>query len=192
MTEFRPFGKIPRLFRSCVITEKLDGTNAQVYIESSCSPGGVFSKRDVDDMFINIYAGSRNRWVTPEDDNYGFASWVVLHGEQLVKLGHGHHYGEWWGSGINRGYNLNHRRFSLFNAIRWTTLTPPECCMVVPILYEGTFSTESVSECVDQLRVNGSRAQPGYPNPEGVIVFHQAANAMFKVTLDNDSVPKGI
>ena len=33
MTEFKTFGKIPRLFRECVITEKIDGTNACVVIE---------------------------------------------------------------------------------------------------------------------------------------------------------------
>jgi hypothetical protein len=33
--EFQPFAKIARLSRECVITEKIDGTNAQVYIDES-------------------------------------------------------------------------------------------------------------------------------------------------------------
>ena len=32
MTEFQPFPKIPRLSREIVITEKIDGTNAQILI----------------------------------------------------------------------------------------------------------------------------------------------------------------
>jgi hypothetical protein len=32
LPEFKRFDGIPRLFRECVITEKIDGTNAQVYV----------------------------------------------------------------------------------------------------------------------------------------------------------------
>lgn len=49
---------------------------------------------------------SRTRWITPEDDNYGFAKWANENKEELLKLGIGQHFGEWWGSGIQRGYNL--------------------------------------------------------------------------------------
>lgn len=102
--EFGSFAKIPRLSRTAIATEKIDGTNAQIWISDDGS---------------EIAAGSRNRWITPEDDNYGFARWVQEHRDQLITLGPGRHYGEWWGSGIQRRYGLAEKRFSLFNVQRW-------------------------------------------------------------------------
>lgn len=32
MIEFKPFPKMARLKRQCLITEKIDGTNAQIFI----------------------------------------------------------------------------------------------------------------------------------------------------------------
>lgn len=130
--DFEAFPKIPRLSRDCIVTEKIDGTNAQIYIEqlpdTEVSPG-----------LYQIKVGSRNRWITPEEDNHGFARWVKDNQEQLVKeLGIGRHYGEWWGQGINKRYKGAPKTFSLFNAGRWA----PEViagkltvCKVVPILY---------------------------------------------------------
>lgn len=43
--EFNGFPKIARLSRECVITEKIDGTNAQIFITD----------------YGDIYFGSRNR-----------------------------------------------------------------------------------------------------------------------------------
>src|SRR5436305_1822690 len=101
MIEFNAFPKIARLNRECVITEKIDGTNASILIDED----GV------------VMAGSRTRWITPENDNFGFAKWVEANKSELMKLGVGHHFGEWWGSGIQRGYGLTkgEKRFSLFN-----------------------------------------------------------------------------
>ena len=202
MIEFKSFPKIPRLFRDCVITEKLDGTNAQIYIEYSPNPGGIYAWWDGVGMFTNIYAGSRNRWITPENDNYGFASWVVSQGEQLVKLGPGHHYGEWWGNGIQRGYGLKEKRFSMFNVARWrascsesgdlTDLLSVHGLDVVPVLYRGPFSEEIVHTVLGELAGKGSVAAPGFLNPEGIIVFHEAAKSLFKVALEKDSMPKGV
>ncbi|HLE80817.1 MAG TPA: RNA ligase family protein, partial [Dehalococcoidia bacterium] len=102
LEDFQEFGKIYRLSRDCIITEKIDGTNAQVVV--------------LEDG--RVLAGSRNRWITPEADNFGFARWVKEHEEELRSLGPGRHYGEWWGSGIQRGYGLKEKRFSLFNVSR--------------------------------------------------------------------------
>jgi hypothetical protein len=33
--DFQSFSKIPRLMRECVVTEKIDGSNAQILIEPS-------------------------------------------------------------------------------------------------------------------------------------------------------------
>jgi hypothetical protein len=172
--EFIPFPKLARLNRDIVITEKLDGTNAQVYITD-----------DGSDMLV----GSRTRWITPEADNFGFARWCYENRDELMKLGPGSHFGEWWGKGIQRGYGMEEKKFSLFNTHRWKD-SRPACCDVVPILYEGPFSEGAVVTTVDWLRSSGSVAVPGYMKPEGVVVFHTAANLCFKVTCVDDNKPK--
>jgi hypothetical protein len=174
---FQPFSKIPRLSRDIIITEKLDGTNAQVFI----SEEGI------------IYAGSRNRWLTLENDNYGFARWVEENKTSLLALGPGRHYGEWWGSGIQRGYGLEkgEKRFSLFNVHRWSGDERPACCSVVPTLYQGAFVTDAVETALADLRANGSRAAPGFMKPEGVIVFHPQGRIFFKKTVERDEEWKG-
>lgn len=193
---FEAFPKIPRLYRDCVITEKLDGTNAQVYIEtlgarSDEIKGWTYCER-VSGGTTFVYAGSRKRIITPDNDNFGFAAWVQQHGTELIAgLGEGRHYGEWWGKGINRGYDLDERRFSLFNIGRWNEGNVPGCCSVVPTLFEGVFSTLIVEEVKEQLVYYGSTAAPGYMSPEGVVVYHSASNQLFKSLIENDESPKG-
>jgi hypothetical protein len=171
MFEFEPWPKMGRLFRDIVVTEKLDGTNAQVYIPDDLS---------------GVHAGSRTRWITPEDDNFGFAKWVEENKDELLKLGPGRHFGEWWGAGIQRRYGLTERRFSLFNTLRWNEDNIPSCCSVVPVMYQGGFSEQMIEDCIDELRGSGSVAVPGFMNPEGIIVYHTAARVGFKYTLDGD------
>ena len=177
MSEFQEFPKMARLSREVIITEKIDGTNAQVFI----SEDGL------------IIAGSRTRWITPQDDNFGFAKWVEENKDELLKLGVGRHFGEWWGSGIQRGYDLpkGEKRFSLFNVSRWSDDSlRPKSCHVVPVLYQGLFDTVKVNECLGNLKLNGSMASPGFMRPEGVVVFHIAGNIGFKKTIEKDEVPK--
>lgn len=177
MSEFQGFPKIPRLSRECVITEKLDGTNASVLVGEDGS----------------FFVGSRTRWITPEQDNYGFAKWAVGHRDELIAgLGFGHHFGEWWGPGIQRGYGVAEKRFSLFNAAKWGDDTlRPKCCHVVPVLFAGLFSDDAINACLGRLQAQGSQASPGFMRPEGVIVYHTAARTMFKKTLDKDDEWKG-
>lgn len=177
MSEFLEFTKIPRLVRNCVVTEKIDGTNACVFIGE-------------DGEFLT---GSRSRWITPEDDNFGFSRWAHEHKDELLALGPGRHYGEWWGQGIQRKYGLAEKRFSLFNTSRWADdAVRPPCCHVVPILSLRTFSTEEIARCLDLLREGGSVAAPGFMKPEGVVVYHVAAGQYFKQTIEKDAEPKGI
>ena len=77
-----------------------------------------------------IYAGSRTRWITPQDDNYGFAGWVERNSGELTKLGEGHHFGEWWGLGIQRKYNKKEKTWSLFNVSRWNCEDRPNSVAV--------------------------------------------------------------
>lgn len=195
MKEFVEFKKIPRLTRECIITEKIDGTNGCIYIGE-------------DGEFL---IGSRSRWITPEMDNHGFARWVVEHKDDLLKLGVGTHYGEWWGSGIQRGYGLpkGEKRFSLFNVGRWCLYgeTPktfptqdprvtkiqdvlPKCCSLVPVLWEGIFDTDTCDNVLRRLKEEGSKANAGFMSPEGIVIFHKAGNLMFKKTIEKDDEPK--
>lgn len=175
--EFQAFPKIPRLNREVVVTEKIDGTNACVVVTDATS----FEERQV-------FAQSRNRIITPENDNYGFARWVKENSENLKQLGPGYHYGEWWGAGIRRGYGIEEKKFSLFNATRWEGKCPL-CCSVVPVLARGE-GFKIVDQSIGRLKLEGSVAAPGFMQPEGVIVFHVASNQLFKVTIENDSTPK--
>jgi hypothetical protein len=183
---FEKFQKIPRLFRDCVVTEKIDGTNANITITEDGQ----------------IRAGGRNRYLYPNKpkqegkkaevtDNFGFAFWVEEHKTELLKLGKGRHYGEWYGKGVNRGYGLEEKRFVLFNtSVDRTTL--PNCVSVVPVLYDGVFSLDAIRGCIESLRLNGSVAVPGFLRPEGIVVFHKAAGRLFKATLESDEKPKGV
>ena len=172
--DFEGFAKVPRLSRECVITEKIDGTNAQILIGEN----------------NEFFTGSKNKWITPEDDNRGFAKWAHENKEDLLTLGPGRHFGEWWGQGIGRKYNLKEKRFSLFNTSRWG-VDRPTCCHVTPVLYEGLFLTDEITLAIAKLAHKGSVASPGFMNPEGIIIFHVAANMMFKKTILNDEKPKG-
>lgn len=174
--EFEPFPKIARLRRGCTITEKIDGTNAQILI----TDGGV-------------YVGSRTRWITPGKmtDNYGFAEWVNQHVDALVStLGPGRHYGEWWGAGIQRRYGLSERRFSLFNPTRYAAVDFAAAGLdnvgTVPVLWHYAYSDDAITTALDLLRYGGSVAAPGYMNPEGIVVYHHATRALAKITLDGD------
>jgi hypothetical protein len=192
-TDFREFPKLSRLSRECIISEKIDGTNAQVCITEDGQ----------------MLVGSRNRWITPEQDNYGFAAWAYAHREELMMLGVGRHFGEWWGQGIQRRYGMTEKRWSLFNTARWClagetpqripTADPriekyqdvlPACCSLVPVLYRGIFTTDACEAALADLRANGSKAAPGYKLAEGIVCFHTAANSGFKKTLEKDEIPK--
>lgn len=166
--QFQGFDKIYRLYRDVIVTEKLDGTNACVIVGEDGT----------------VAAQSRSRIITPEDDNFGFARWVTEHEEELrAGLGHGYHYGEWWGAGIQRRYSMKEKAFSLFNVSRWTDDVRPACCRVVPKLYEGPMFCEAFQAAVD---IKESVAAPGFMNPEGVVVFHVQSQYLFKVTTGGD------
>lgn len=170
-TDFEKYPSIPRLKRTMIITEKIDGSNAQILIGEN----GEF------------LTGSRNRWITPEDDNFGFSTWAHANKDALVaELGFGRHYGEWWGEGIQRRYGIVGKRFSLFNTSRWAT-ADLKLCSVVPVLYTGDFSVEKINAALEQLQTNGSAASPGFMRPEGVVVFLTQANHLYKVTLEHDA-----
>ena len=191
--EFQGFPKIARLRRTICVTEKLDGTNAQIVIVPRAEATGLGGFYDeATDQFM--YVGSRTRWITPgkDTDNYGFARWAQEHAAELFTLGPGQHFGEWWGQGIQRGYGLNEKRFSLFNTHRWgNPESRPACVGVVPVLYHGVFSEEKIKECLIALEVEGSKAAPGFGSPEGIVIYHEASKQLYKQTIAKDEEPKG-
>lgn len=188
--DFVPFPKLPRFSQTAIITEKVDGTNAQVVLEPSASA-------NMDDPNIIavvdgliIRAGSRKRWITPgkATDNFGFASWVRDNAQELAKLGEGQHFGEWYGAGIQCGYGIDTKNFALFNTARWGVHNPntPECCEVVPILHQGAVTTDAIERIMSDLKRTGSAIQPGYMNPEGIVIYFTQSRQMFKKTFQYD------
>jgi len=174
---FEAFPKIPRLRRDCIITEKIDGTNGCIYIGED----GTFR------------VGSRNRWLSAQEDNYGFFNWADSNRDELLKLGPGRHFGEWWGHGIQRGYGQTRKHFSLFDVSRWAPVCSPvdcpvlpACVSVVPVLYQGIFFSDSINKALFYLGRDGSVAAPGFPRPEGIVVYHTAARHCFKLTIEGD------
>jgi hypothetical protein len=187
MTDFLEFPKMARWSRNIVVTEKIDGTNACVYIGE-------------DGEFLTA---SRNRWITPADDNFGFARWAHERRDELMALGTGRHYGEWWGAGIGRRYGLTEKRFSLFNAGRWHDASAvdeeragktlaPACCHVVPVLIEGPNDQRAIEAVLSLLREKGSVAAPGFMTPEGIVIYHCASRTLYKKTLEKDELPKAL
>src|SRR5574337_967862 len=186
--EFREFPKMGRWSRDIIITEKIDGTNAQIYVHNGPFEYGLDTQVD-DTVFIR--AGSRARWISTQDDNFGFAKWVYANAHTLKALGIGIHFGEWWGQGIQRGYGLQEKRFSLFNTERWANNPlKPDCCYVTPVLYKGLIGGTDINMEMGDLQVSGSIAAPGFMRPEGIVIFHIHGNVGFKKTFEKDETGK--
>lgn len=187
---FEKFQRLKRLKRDCIITEKIDGSNAQIVFDSEG----------------NLLVGSRKREIFPEGtegkqkgcDNFGFAKWVYDNRAELFDfLGEGRYYGEWCGGAIQRGYNLKEKRFLLFNTARFgegRQEIPKQLndkgLGVVPVLYSGVFTTDAVDLVMEDLKASGSKLN-NYDDPEGVVVYHTALRNYFKVTYEHDSTGKG-
>ena len=162
-----------RYSREVICSEKIDGTNAQICITED----GEF------------FTGSRKQWITPETDNAGFSRWAHEHKEELMRLGVGRHFGEWWGQGIRRRYELQEKRFSLFNVFRWAD-ERPACCHIIPVLWTGPFRLLDTDAIMDSLQASGSIAAPGFMRPEGIVIWHTQGNFGMKRTFEKDDTGK--
>lgn len=188
--EFKAYPKIPRLNKlQCSITEKLDGTNGIISIQPiigdqqpEALAAGAIAIEKIGFLPHAIFAGSRTRWLDPskkDGDNYGFGKWVQEHSLSLaLTLGPGTHYGEWWGQGIQRNYDQQEKRFTLFNPWRYPNILPAnspdaggELLDCVPILWMGSLEDlkDGLAKAHDILRF-GSVAAPDFTNPEGFVV----------------------
>ncbi|MEV7425173.1 RNA ligase family protein [Streptomyces sp. NPDC091212] len=213
MHEFTEWPKTKRLFRDIVVTEKLDGTNSAVHIASvpdwplTGVPDNSYTLV-VDGARYIITAQSRKRLIWPgkTTDNYSFAGWAYDNAADLVRiLGEGLHFGEWWGQGIQRGYGLEEKRFSLFNTARWfatredgldsmstraSTSALAGQIGAVPVLYAGVFDESTIMGALTDLHWGGSVAAPGFDRPEGICVYHSQSRTVYKVTLDRQDAGK--
>jgi hypothetical protein len=157
--EFKSFEKITNIRElNMTITQKIHGSNAQIHIYE-------------EEGELKVKAGSRNRWVSPEDDNFGFARFVEDNKQEITeKLGIGTHYGEWAGPGINSGEGLKEKTLILFNHGRYDESNLPPRMKTVPILYTGTVDNMAIQLTFDMLKKHGSYLVEGFMRPEGIVV----------------------
>ncbi len=204
--KFQEWPKIPRYRRECAVTEKLDGTSSCIVWAPANTEHdedqNIIATRDLIDQHgslvgpHHLLTQSRQRFIVPgriraKSDNYSFAQWCDDRTDDLMRLGPGYHYGEFWGFGIQRGYGMAEKHFSLFNVSRWGEgkQERPACCDVVPLL--GYVLPSQIEEQLERLRVGGSLAAPGYQRPEGIVVWHSQSKSYFKILIEGDDVPKG-
>lgn len=218
MVEFVKWDSTARLFRDVIVTEKLDGTNACVIFErldmidapdiEGWMPNRALRVFDDAGIHYAVYAQSRNRLITPSSDNAGFAKWVEQNYQQIFYvLGEGRHYGEWWGQGVGRKYDMTEKVFSVFNTAGWYKQEDngdSRCARVgltginircVPVLATTTFNEDRIREVADKLRIAGSFATAewtgkAFSKPEGICIYHKAADTIFKYTFDSNDQHK--
>lgn len=194
---FSPFPKIANIGKvKMSITQKIHGSNAQIYIwerrlsiedipvtetleqAQARHPGKQLEISPFSDktstllhVFVDLKCGSRTRWITPGDDNFGFAAFVHANKEEFIsKLGLGTHFGEWAGLGINSGEGLSQKTFVLFDYWKYADKPLPPQTVTVPVLYEGAVDLAAIDQAMSDLKTNGSKLAPGFMRPEGVVV----------------------
>lgn len=163
--DFIEFKKIPRFNTVHMsITQKLHGTNAQVYIKDGI-----------------IKAGCRSRYLSPpSNDNMGFGAFVHANADAFIELlGEGRHFGEWVGKGINSGEGLKEKYFVLFDYWKYKDRPnlPPQT-LIVPVLYSGKLDIAEVWDALELLRQNGSQLRdaagellaPDFKRCEGIVI----------------------
>lgn len=170
---FKSFPDIKKLGNAALyITQKIHGSNAQILIYQT------------EDGSLDLLTGSRTRWITPENDNFGFSRHVHENKQEFIeKLGVGTHFGEWAGPGINSGEGLSEKTFVLFDHWKFSVerQLPPKT-VVVPVLYEGPFDLFQIDICMKDLKINGSKLVSGFMRPEGLVV--RIKGERYKVVFD--------
>lgn len=191
MGEFRKWGSTPRWHKGLTITEKINGTNACIVIYNG-----------------QVKAQSRNRMITPDDDNAGFAKWVYDNAGVLTDtLGYGYHYGEWFGPGIQKNpLGVESKRFALFGATKYTEgngyeLSKVDGLETVPLLFHGQGHYRTIPDVIDRLiaagtEVKGAKKEVnpmgfvGAAKAEGIIVYHKETQQKYKILLEDDAFHK--
>jgi hypothetical protein len=181
--DFKSFPDVKQIGKAAItITQKLHGTNAQIVVyPTHIVPEGTPADGREIPVTYEVKAGSRNRWLTTEDDNFGFAKYVEENKQEIIeKLGEGTWYGEWVGPGINSSEGLKEKVFAIFNIARIEDRPLPPRMVGVPLLYKGSFSSEAIDAAFNDLRENGSKLVPGYKSPEGIVIHLLGTDLRFK------------
>lgn len=198
---FEGWPKIQRTDKNTVVfTEKIDGTNAAIGVRELTDPHGILSFETLvataSGRFLAVRAQSRKRFITPNADNAGFARWAFDNAELLAPfLGEGLHFGEWWGSGIQRGYGLEKKVFSLFNTTRWAEpLLEAHAIQdlgvdVVPVLgvWDGNDFGNGLRAALDVILIGSvaaARQGVSYERVEGVMSYWAAFGKYLKHVID--------
>lgn len=163
IVEFKGWPKITRDNPFLVtITEKIDGTNACIIIKEGKVVG----------------VQSRKRIITPDSDNYGFATWVENHKDELAGLGDGYHYGEWAGPGIQKNpLKLEEKTLFLFNTYQNENTSKPDYVKVVPVWFHGEMTNNTVPCLLRELERDDTVTH------EGVVVYYHAFRMRTKHTI---------
>lgn len=158
---FKAFSKIDKFNTpGMMITQKIHGTNA------------VFCIYKDENNELKIKAGSRSRWLSIGDDNFGFCKFIMDNAQEFIeKFEEGYHYGEWAGPGINSGEGLTEKTLVLFCPGRYSRIEQlPKNVMIVPVLEYTRFSEQTIKETFDKLKNTGSQLVPGFMRPEGIVI----------------------
>lgn len=218
--QFKSWGSTPRFHKGLHITEKIDGTNAGVCVQGVSKtvfdghPDAMRVFGEECDYLVR--AQSRKRIITPGNDNFGFAAWVWENAASLANLlGHGYHYGEWYGEGIQKNpLAVKGRRWALFNTWHWgrkenldrLRMVDIPGLTTVPVLHDeqrdGPADYMTIPAIINGLNAGGSRAD-GFmtlPNahkmdfhvegPEGIIVWQRETRQRYKILLREDDKHK--
>jgi hypothetical protein len=100
------------------------------------------------------------------------------------KLGEGYHYGEWYGTGIQKNpHKIDGRRFALFNSNRWRDgrQERPDGFECVPILYEDVYTNTIIEETMQALRL---RSIAFSYKAEGIVVWYHTTRRYEKFTFE--------
>lgn len=176
---------VDKVLGKVIVTEKIDGTNACLFFY----PNG--------EMFVQ----SRNRIITPDQDNAGFAKWAYRNQKDLFYIfGPGRHYGEWWGHKIGRTYDMTYNVFSVFNngrfykteansndsmSTRAHEMGLGEEISAVPHIFTGMYGSPEMDGAIDAFSGGMSLAALEYgieyPNPEGVCFYFREFDKVAKL-----------
>lgn len=186
--KFEPWPKtlhVDKVMGNVIVTEKIDGTNACIVFQ--------------DDGYM--FTQSRNRIITPDQDNQGFAKWAYRNQKNLFYIfGPGRHYGEWWGKKIGRTYNMQHNVFSVFNNGRFYRTDGNDMdsmstraqegplfdqVSAVPLIYTGVYGSEQMVEKVFEFETGKSKAAAEFGvefyDPEGVCYYFRNFDRVAKL-----------
>jgi hypothetical protein len=201
LDSFKEFSKMQRLEKATIlITQKLHGTNASVWI-TAINPVMVVPENfkpfvTTDGEFV-VRPAKRTSFIDLENDNFGFAKFVAKNKDALARcLGPGTWFGEWVGPGINSGEGLKEKQFALFNTMalddkilnmRAAGLWP-ENVDTVPVLFFGVTSNIGIeaAAAMEKLKTEGSQYAPGFMRPEGIVIQVLGTSATFKQVFESE------